>query len=71
MPIWVDEIEKPDEWSSEFLKPEAKEVLQVLGAFIVCFRRPVDENAFVFAAMYPLNHLFTANSICRKTSEPH
>lgn len=30
-------------WSSEFLAPEAKEVLTALGAFVVCFRKPVNE----------------------------
>lgn len=44
VPIWVDEIHEPEVWSKEFLAPEAREVLTVLGAFIVCFRKPVDEN---------------------------
>lgn len=43
VPIWLDEIASPSTWSSEFLAAEAKEVLTVLGAFIICFRKPVDE----------------------------
>lgn len=30
-------------WSAEFLAPEAREVLQSLGAFIVCFKKPVNQ----------------------------
>lgn len=43
IPIWLDEISEPSVWSKEFLAPEAREVLTVLGAFIVCFRKPVSE----------------------------
>lgn len=43
MPIWLDEVSTPETWAAEFLAPEAREVLAVLGAFVVCFRRPVDE----------------------------
>ena len=43
VPIWLDEITSPSTWSAEFLAPEAREVLSVLGAFVVCFRKPVDE----------------------------
>ncbi|KAF4631829.1 hypothetical protein G7Y89_g6301 [Cudoniella acicularis] len=45
IPIWLDEISEPQSWSAEFLAPEAREVLTVLGAFIVCFRKPVHEGA--------------------------
>ncbi|RAL59798.1 hypothetical protein DID88_000427 [Monilinia fructigena] len=34
VPIWLDEIHEPEIWSKEFLAPEAREVLTVLGAFI-------------------------------------
>ncbi|CCU81715.1 hypothetical protein BGHDH14_bgh06707 [Blumeria hordei DH14] len=44
--IWLDEIISPSSWSTEFLVPEAKEVLQALGAFVVCFRKPLDEPSF-------------------------
>ncbi|KAJ8069491.1 hypothetical protein OCU04_003144 [Sclerotinia nivalis] len=43
VPIWLDEIHEPEIWCKEFLAPEAREVLTVLGAFIVCFRKPIDE----------------------------
>jgi hypothetical protein len=43
IPIWVDEVTSPTTWTSEFLAPEAKEVLTALGAFIVCFRKPINE----------------------------
>jgi hypothetical protein len=32
------------EWRSEFIKPEAGEVIAVLGAWIYCFRRPVKQK---------------------------
>lgn len=43
VPIWLDEISEPAVWASEFLAPEAREVLTVIGAFVLCFRKPVDE----------------------------
>jgi hypothetical protein len=42
IPIWLDEISDPEVWSAEFLTPEAREVLTVIGAFVVCFCKPVD-----------------------------
>jgi hypothetical protein len=44
IPIWLDEVIEPQVWSSEFLAPEAREVLTVLGAFIVCFRKPLTDD---------------------------
>ncbi|KAF2785944.1 hypothetical protein K505DRAFT_260969 [Melanomma pulvis-pyrius CBS 109.77] len=41
LPIWIDEIPSVSEWRGEFIKPEAKEVISVIGAWIFCFRRPV------------------------------
>lgn len=38
MPIWVDEISYIPEWTTEFLKPEAKEVVEAIGAWVYCFR---------------------------------
>ncbi|EKD20456.1 uncharacterized protein L3040_004256 [Drepanopeziza brunnea f. sp. 'multigermtubi'] len=43
IPVWLDEIADPPAWSADFLAPEAREVLSVLGAFVVCFKKPVDE----------------------------
>ncbi|KAF1960970.1 hypothetical protein CC80DRAFT_269000 [Byssothecium circinans] len=44
LPIWVDEIPSVAEWRTEFIKPEAKEVVSVLGAWIFCFRKPVTSS---------------------------
>jgi hypothetical protein len=44
LPIWLDEISNVPEWRAEFIKPEAKEVIGVLGAWIFCFRKPVKEE---------------------------
>ncbi|KAK5681842.1 hypothetical protein LTS10_006375 [Elasticomyces elasticus] len=40
VPIWVDEIVDSEEWRDEFLKPEAKEVVEAIGAYIYCLRLP-------------------------------
>ena len=40
VPIWIDEIPDVEAWKSEFLKPEAKEVVEAVGAWVYCFRRP-------------------------------
>ncbi|PVH89844.1 hypothetical protein DL98DRAFT_508082 [Cadophora sp. DSE1049] len=45
IPIWLDEISDASVWSADFLAPEAREVLTVLGAFIVCFRKPINDEA--------------------------
>lgn len=37
IPIWIDEITDLEAWKAEFLKPEAKEVVEALGAWIYCF----------------------------------
>jgi hypothetical protein len=41
LPIWIDEITSPAEWATEFSKPEAREVISALGAWIYVFRLPV------------------------------
>ena len=41
LPIWIDELPDVSEWRTEFTKPEAKEVVSVVGAWIFCFRKPV------------------------------
>ncbi|KAF8866747.1 hypothetical protein BDZ45DRAFT_700353 [Acephala macrosclerotiorum] len=43
IPIWLDEISSPPAWSKEFLAPEAKEVLSALGAFVVSFKKPLNQ----------------------------
>ncbi|KAK1979318.1 alpha and gamma adaptin binding protein p34-domain-containing protein [Colletotrichum cereale] len=40
VPIWLDLISSPTEWSASFLSPEAKEVLSVLGGMAVVFALP-------------------------------
>ena len=40
MPVWIDEIADVEAWKTEFLKPEAKEVVEALGAWVYCFRTP-------------------------------
>lgn len=42
LPIWIDEIPNIAEWRSEFTKPEAREVVTVLGGWIYCFKKPVE-----------------------------
>jgi hypothetical protein len=44
IPIWLDEVITPSTWSKEFLGPEAKEVLLAVGAFVVCFKKPLDHS---------------------------
>lgn len=45
LPIWIDDISDIQEWRTEFMKPEAREVVSVVGAWIYCFRKPVHEKA--------------------------
>lgn len=40
VPIWLDLVASPSEWSASFLSDEAKEVLDVLGGIIVVFAIP-------------------------------
>jgi hypothetical protein len=44
LPIWIDEITSPAAWATEFNKPEAREVITVLGAWIYVFRLPITKN---------------------------
>lgn len=45
VPIWIDEIPNVDEWKSEFLKEEASEVVQAVGAWVFVFRLDADQTA--------------------------
>ncbi|KAK3691520.1 hypothetical protein LTR37_018597 [Vermiconidia calcicola] len=40
VPIWIDEIPNVEAWKTEFLKPEAKEVVEAVGAWLYIFRQP-------------------------------
>lgn len=42
VPIWVDEIPDIEAWKTEFLKPEAREVIEAVGAWIYCFNKPIN-----------------------------
>lgn len=38
VPVWIDEIADIQSWKTEFLRPEAKEVIDAIGAWVYCFR---------------------------------
>ncbi|TKA71954.1 hypothetical protein B0A55_05386 [Friedmanniomyces simplex] len=40
VPLWIDEISDSAQWRDEFLKPEAKEVVEAIGAYVYCFSIP-------------------------------
>ncbi|KAK4505578.1 hypothetical protein PRZ48_003541 [Zasmidium cellare] len=42
VPIWVDEVPDIESWKAEFLKAEAKEVVDAVGAWIFCFEPQKD-----------------------------
>lgn len=42
VPVWIDELSDVEAWREEFLKPEAEEVVQAVGAWVYCFRDEVD-----------------------------
>lgn len=42
VPVWIDEISEPEEWKTEFMKPEAEEVVDAVGAWVYLFRLPRD-----------------------------
>ncbi|KAI5250670.1 hypothetical protein E4T42_04854 [Aureobasidium subglaciale] len=44
IPLWIDEIGDVEAWTAEFLKPEAKEVVQALGGWIYCFENGKKED---------------------------
>ncbi|TGJ82960.1 hypothetical protein E0Z10_g5814 [Xylaria hypoxylon] len=45
VPIWLDLISSPSEWSDSFLSPEAKEVLEVLGGVMLVFALPAHAHS--------------------------
>ncbi|KAK8029660.1 hypothetical protein PG993_010951 [Apiospora rasikravindrae] len=45
VPIWLDLIADPSEWSASFLSAEAKEVLEVLGGLVVVFPLPLKPDS--------------------------
>lgn len=44
VPIWMDEVRSAEEWKTEFRRPEAKEVVEAIGAWVYCFERSSDSN---------------------------
>lgn len=42
VPVWVDEVPDVETWKSEFLKDEAKEVVEAVGAWVFCFQKEQD-----------------------------
>ncbi|KAF5506684.1 hypothetical protein CGCS363_v005404 [Colletotrichum siamense] len=53
VPIWLDLITSPAEWSASFLSPEAKEVLSVLGGLAVIFALPPPSSSSTTTAAAP------------------
>ncbi|KAF2859955.1 hypothetical protein K470DRAFT_217916 [Piedraia hortae CBS 480.64] len=51
VPVWVDEIANVDEWKAEFLKSEAKEVVEALSAWVYCFGQRDKEAERTMAAI--------------------
>lgn len=49
VPIWIDELVDIQSWKSEFLKVEAKEVVDAVGAWVYCFPRQADGKISVGA----------------------
>ncbi|CAK3978002.1 Hypothetical predicted protein [Lecanosticta acicola] len=42
IPIWIDEVADLQAWKDEFLKDEAQEVVEAVGAWIFCFQKEQD-----------------------------
>jgi alpha- and gamma-adaptin-binding protein p34 len=42
VPVWIDEIANVEQWQEEFMKEEAKEVIEAVGAYIYCFHLPAN-----------------------------
>jgi hypothetical protein len=51
VPIWVDEISNPKAWAKDFKDPEAKDVVESIGAYVYCFRKPKTEDNLVRTGM--------------------
>ena len=53
LPIWIDEVSDVSAWKSDFFRPEAKDVMAAVGAWVYCFRQPVtDEDLVAVAVVY-------------------
>ncbi|KAF2745047.1 hypothetical protein M011DRAFT_407591 [Sporormia fimetaria CBS 119925] len=78
LPIWIDELHDVEEWRSDFTKPEAKEVVSVVGAWVFCFRKPVDEEGLsnVKSALKAITEVieasqgYSGDSLCLAVAMP-
>lgn len=59
VPIWLDLVSDPTEWTASFLAPEAKEVLDALGGVVVVFdlATPSSDKAKSKALLEGVGHL--------------
>lgn len=78
VPIWIDEIADVEAWKSEFLKPEAKEVVEAVGAWVYCFRQPrtstekdaIEETMKAIFEVSEEHMEYTANSLMLAIAMP-
>ena len=58
IPIWRDELPTSaveiEMWKKEWLGQEAGEVVQAIGAWVVCFRKPREEADLVCQSLPPM-----------------
>lgn len=79
IPIWVDEIVDPEEWSTAYASKDAKEVRQVLGSIIYTFRRPTSDDEVDKVFKEDLRGLekvvkacgYTWDGVCLAVAMPH
>ncbi|KAK6521116.1 hypothetical protein TWF506_001348 [Arthrobotrys conoides] len=79
IPIWIDEIHSPTEWSTAYSSPEAKEVRQVLGAIIYCFKKPTSDSEISDSIKEDLRGLgkvvkacgYSWDGVCLAVTMPH
>ncbi|KAK1825890.1 hypothetical protein QBC39DRAFT_400070 [Podospora conica] len=57
VPIWLDLVTDPAEWTASFLAPEAKEVLDALGGVVVVFDAAAEQSR---ALLEGVGHLVRA-----------
>ncbi|EME47866.1 hypothetical protein DOTSEDRAFT_69706 [Dothistroma septosporum NZE10] len=65
VPIWIDEVPDFEAWKEEFLKVEAKEVVDAVGAWIFCFEREQDGDITdnVEAAMKSIQEVLERHAV--------
>ncbi|KAJ0334355.1 hypothetical protein COL5a_000410 [Colletotrichum fioriniae] len=71
VPIWLDLVDSPAEWSASFLSPEAKEVLTVLGGLAVVFALPSSSSSSSSSSTSgPIPADVTATALAPASSPP-